>query len=1307
MRLDRQRPALLIALLLLVAIPASADWTATGSAQYRDREFGPTGFTGREPLLPIRSADVEVLDAVSLNVLAAGVTDDLGAFSIVVPDTQARDVQVRVLTRADETPDLYLRVMTEAGIPYAIASPVEPTHDPDADHDFGALVADIAQGGEAFNCFDMGLLGIDYLAYVDGSRPGASDAVDIFWEAGRGNTVSYATPFSLEVRDSGAYDDTVILHEFAHFVVFNFSDSDNPGGAHGFAQCDQDPMLSWDEGHATFFGCSVRRHFGLPLANIYVRTTGAPGPGHLSLYADLETESEYECDGSTSEVAVFTALWDVFDGVATPDFTPGIDDSPADMLSLDDVEHWETMTAGLPGRLRISTEDYWDAWFQSPVLNGSLPGMIGAFSGAGIEYFEDAHEPNPDLASATPVQPDGIPVDATYFNDPEGDGSGDEVHDGDWYSFPVVQGVDYTVETLNLWSAADTQLWLRNSGGSTLVSNDDRAIDDASSRVNWTATASETLFVEIGQPNDRTPYGSYDLRVYPTHDIDADGIPNVSDVCPETADPGQANADADIHGDACDNCPAVANDPQLDSDGDGTGDACDVCPFDAADDADADGVCADVDNCPADPNPMQENADADAAGDACDPCVSDPIDDYEIDGVCGDVDNCPTVVNPGQADADADGLGDLCDACPNDPDDDLDADGFCGDVDNCPTVVNVDQADADGDDLGDVCDACVHDPDNDTDMDGVCSDSQIPDVDLLAAAVTTETVLVEFGTDTTYLANAVDPAIGITWVQPAFDDSGWTPGTFGVGFETDAGAENLISTSVPTDSLSVYTRTTFDIAGAAAVTNLLIAADHDDGWAAWINGVEVYRSAEMPSGDPDWNTAATSHESSNGAVPDYGPLIDISPVGLPALVDGTNTLAVGAWNTGTPTTDLVLVPRLIVDRDTPVSYLANVSDPGVGLSWVAEAFDDSAWPTGGYGLGFELSSGAEELIDTEVPAGTSSIYTRLEFHVANAVEMTKLLVGAEYDDAFVVWLNGVEVRRSPEMPAGDPAWNTAVGNHESGNGPTPIFNPYFDVTPMAMPALHNGTNTLAIGVWNETSGSSDLILWPSIVTNGAPGDNCPATANSDQTDTDTDAIGDACDNCPAIPNTSQQDADADGIGDACDVCPADPDNDLDADGVCGELDNCPQDFDPGQSDGDGDGWGDLCDNCVATFNSSQTDMDFDTEGDRCDLDDGMIYLLFSDSSTLQWQPESGFTEWNSYRGDLGVLTSGGSYTQDTGSVPLAASTCLMTSPFVNDNAVLASGEVAFFLISGVAASVESGLGADGDGVPRPNDHPCP
>jgi hypothetical protein len=162
-----------------------------------------------------------------------------------------------------------------------------------------------------------------------------------------------------------------------------------------------------------------------------------------------------------------------------------------------------------------------------------------------------------------------------------------------------------------------------------------------------------------------------------------------------------------------------------------------------------------------------------------------------------------------------------------------------------------------------------------------------------------------------YLANASDPGIGLDWVSESFvPGAGWQPGIFGVGFETGAGAENLIDTPIPGGSASVYTRATFDLTGDVGQFRVFVSADYDDGYAAWINGVEVFRSPEVPTGQIAWNTSPAAHESSNGAVPNYGTAINVTAAAGGAIQEGTNTFAVGVWNAFPDSSDLVLVPRL-------------------------------------------------------------------------------------------------------------------------------------------------------------------------------------------------------------------------------------------------------------------------------------------------------------------------------------------------------------------------------------------------------------
>ncbi len=170
---------------------------------------------------------------------------------------------------------------------------------------------------------------------------------------------------------------------------------------------------------------------------------------------------------------------------------------------------------------------------------------------------------------------------------------------------------------------------------------------------------------------------------------------------------------------------------------------------------------------------------------------------------------------------------------------------------------------------------------------------------------------------------------------------------------------------------------------------------------------------------------------------------------------------------------------VLVEHPATMRYLANQADPGVGLDWSSEVFDDGSWSTASYGVGFDTTGTAAGLLGTVVPAGTQSVFTRVSFTVADASQFETLFLGIDYDDGVVAWINGVEVLRR-SMPAGQPSWDTAAAEHESSNGTTPTFE-FADISAVGIPALHDGENILAVGVWNSSPASSDLVVVPRLL----------------------------------------------------------------------------------------------------------------------------------------------------------------------------------------------------------------------------------
>ncbi|MEX0643620.1 MAG: CotH kinase family protein [Pirellulales bacterium] len=141
---------------------------------------------------------------------------------------------------------------------------------------------------------------------------------------------------------------------------------------------------------------------------------------------------------------------------------------------------------------------------------------------------------------------------------------------------------------------------------------------------------------------------------------------------------------------------------------------------------------------------------------------------------------------------------------------------------------------------------------------------------------------------------------------------------------------------------SALLRTTFELAEVPAFDALLLAMQYDDAFVAYLNGVEVARSATAPVA-PTWNSAATSPRADDEAT-DFV-TFDISQhAGL--LRPGTNVLAVHGMNVSAADGDFLLQPELkgVVDlgSDIVLSQTATLKARAVdGGQW--SALTETRW----------------------------------------------------------------------------------------------------------------------------------------------------------------------------------------------------------------------------------------------------------------------------------------------------------------------------------------------------------------------------
>jgi hypothetical protein len=302
--------------------------TVTGSAQFYYRALNTTtGLTGSPVAEVIKFAEVRAVNS-SGTTVQCGTTAIDGSINLNLPRI-AGTYTIYVYSRSLNN-SVKVSVLEDpaSNAPYSISGTVTITS-ASVTESLGTLYAYARTAesakieGGAFNIHYNIWNANQYLRANSGNTSFVAPKVTVYWKAGFNPYSYFGSPTSLisfyqsgqrklyilggyngnvKTVDTDHFDNSIILHEYGHFLEDVYAISESPGGSHSGAAT-IDPRLAWSEGWANFFQAAVLG------SQFYIDTQGfSSDPSETGESGTILIKFDLKQNGATSTYDPVTTL---------------------------------------------------------------------------------------------------------------------------------------------------------------------------------------------------------------------------------------------------------------------------------------------------------------------------------------------------------------------------------------------------------------------------------------------------------------------------------------------------------------------------------------------------------------------------------------------------------------------------------------------------------------------------------------------------------------------------------------------------------------------------------------------------------------------------------------------------------------------------------------------------------------------------------------------------------------------------------------------------------------------------------------